>query len=336
MALRWPSTVRKSERTSCCELPVGVVVVYQAVSWTELVVRAAGIDGAGVLTCGGNERAEAASFHCKSTPCSPPTPLLPVIPQIIEMDYIPLPTRPNGPTPHASRTSPFVRRPSVRTRGVWWTLAFATVVGGMVLIGQSGKWCDYATCTPRDPFQGIVYELRGGLLVYPGHAMDDAPQPHPIHHLIKEAQKSWTTKLARQSRTLEQAVEEYGRRYGRPPPRGFDVWFDYASQRGVQLLDEYDSIDARIRPFASLPPRILQERSEKLQHDKEFWLQDHAFTIKVKREGGRMVMEKEGPMVGERTGQVMKLLEGFVQFLPELNLTMTGESSLWYDEHCTD
>jgi hypothetical protein len=31
--------------------------------------------------------------------------------------------------------------------------------------------------------------------------------------------------LDRQSKTLEQAVKEYTRRYGRPPPKGFDDWY---------------------------------------------------------------------------------------------------------------
>ena len=51
---------------------------------------------------------------------------------------------------------------------------------------------------------------------------------HPIYQLIADAQKEWDAKVARQSKTLEQAVAEYGRRNkGRKPPKGFDKWWDY-------------------------------------------------------------------------------------------------------------
>lgn len=47
---------------------------------------------------------------------------------------------------------------------------------------------------------------------------------HPIHDLIKNATWEWESKLARQSKTLEQAVREYKRRHKRNPPKGFDKW----------------------------------------------------------------------------------------------------------------
>jgi len=48
--------------------------------------------------------------------------------------------------------------------------------------------------------------------------------PHPIYELIARAEKEWEGKLARASKTLEQAVKEYRRRYNRFPPKGFDLW----------------------------------------------------------------------------------------------------------------
>jgi hypothetical protein len=47
---------------------------------------------------------------------------------------------------------------------------------------------------------------------------------HPIFDLIEHAEKEWQTKIARQSKSLDEAVAEYRRRYGRSPPRGFDRW----------------------------------------------------------------------------------------------------------------
>ena len=48
--------------------------------------------------------------------------------------------------------------------------------------------------------------------------------PHPILELIGNAQKAWEEKLGKASKTLDEAVDEYVRRYGRMPPRHFDVW----------------------------------------------------------------------------------------------------------------
>ena len=48
---------------------------------------------------------------------------------------------------------------------------------------------------------------------------------HPILELIEKGQRDWKDKLIRSSKTLEEAVSEYKRRYRRPPPLNFDKWF---------------------------------------------------------------------------------------------------------------
>ena len=49
--------------------------------------------------------------------------------------------------------------------------------------------------------------------------------PHPIFELVREAEKLWTEKLQRASKSLVDAVGEYQRRYKRDPPKGFDLWY---------------------------------------------------------------------------------------------------------------
>lgn len=49
--------------------------------------------------------------------------------------------------------------------------------------------------------------------------------PHPIYELVARAEKEWKAKNERASKTLNDAVAEYKRRYGRAPPLGFDKWF---------------------------------------------------------------------------------------------------------------
>ena len=48
--------------------------------------------------------------------------------------------------------------------------------------------------------------------------------PHPIFQLVRDAEAAWEAKRARASKTLDEAVSEYKRRYQRAPPLGFDKW----------------------------------------------------------------------------------------------------------------
>ena len=47
---------------------------------------------------------------------------------------------------------------------------------------------------------------------------------HPIFELISRAETEWETKLRSASKTFQEVVQEYKRRYNRAPPKGFDLW----------------------------------------------------------------------------------------------------------------
>ena len=47
---------------------------------------------------------------------------------------------------------------------------------------------------------------------------------HPIFELISRAEKEWEAKLRGASKTFQEVVQEYKRRYKRAPPKGFDHW----------------------------------------------------------------------------------------------------------------
>ena len=83
---------------------------------------------------------------------------------------------------------------------------------------------------------------------------------HPIQVLMDEARSQWDEKISSQSTSLDEAKDEYRRRYRREVPRGFDVWYEWAIVNGVQLIDEYDSITDMISPFLSLSPAELEAR----------------------------------------------------------------------------
>ncbi|KAK0215637.1 glycosyltransferase family 90 protein [Armillaria fumosa] len=105
--------------------------------------------------------------------------------------------------------------------------------------------------------------------------------PHPIYQLIDFSERKWKAKLQRASKTLDEAVVEYERRYRRPPPRGFDKWWEYVEKNNVQLPDEYDQIYRDFELYWSIRPvdlnRIVRE-----------W-EDHEDTFTLGKEEGHRV-----------------------------------------------
>ncbi|KAJ3787388.1 hypothetical protein GGU10DRAFT_426870 [Lentinula aff. detonsa] len=70
--------------------------------------------------------------------------------------------------------------------------------------------------------------------------------------MMKEAEERFQAKIERQSKTLPQAIEEYKRRYGMSPPKGFDAWWEFAQKNEVVLVDEYDTLMRDLAPFYAL------------------------------------------------------------------------------------
>lgn len=115
------------------------------------------------------------------------------------------------------------------------------------------------------------YSNTGHLLI------SDAPgSPHPIPLLLQLGEKRWEELLSRQSKTLGEAVVEYERRYGRKPPKGFDIWWDRAKRTNLVLPDEYDRINLDLAPFFALPKVELRRRMQMVDDMKE------TFTLGVK------------------------------------------------------
>ncbi|EMT63976.1 Beta-1,2-xylosyltransferase 1 [Fusarium odoratissimum] len=87
------------------------------------------------------------------------------------------------------------------------------------------------------------------------------PGMHPIGYLARNAQEEFGIIKARQSKTLEEAIQEYRRRYGIPPPPLFDEWFRFAKDNDVKLIDEFDTIHDLITPFWGLKPKTIRARA---------------------------------------------------------------------------
>lgn len=84
---------------------------------------------------------------------------------------------------------------------------------------------------------------------------------HPIPLKIQAAEKQFSKMVSGQSRSLAKAVAEYRRRYGRPPPKGFDKWYAFAKANGAVVIDEYDQLMDDLRPFWLLSGAEIRRRA---------------------------------------------------------------------------
>ncbi|QRV74770.1 glycosyltransferase family 90 protein [Ceratobasidium sp. AG-Ba] len=144
---------------------------------------------------------------------------------------------------------------------------------------------------------------------------------HPIYDLIARAEAAWKAKLDRQSRHLADAVDEYERRYGRPPPPGFDKWWDYATAHNVQLLDEYDTIDHDLKMFWGVAPDVLR------QTQKDWEKQEGTYTLASENGHIRLGTHTLGSQTDEllpRAEMQIGLLSEVARWLPDFRATFTA------------
>lgn len=134
---------------------------------------------------------------------------------------------------------------------------------------------------------------------------------HPIIHLVRDAQKEFSELKKRQSKSLDEAVKEYRRRYGMPPPPHFDTWYKFAVNNNVQLIDEFDMINDMMIPFWGLQPKTIRARvTEALGYDNGL------IGVAI-RDGEITHMEHGYEWQREATKGMM---DKFKQYLPDMDL----------------
>ena len=134
---------------------------------------------------------------------------------------------------------------------------------------------------------------------------------HPIHQLITKAEEEHLAIVTKQSTTLQQAVQEYRRRYQLPPPPNFDKWYEFAKARDVILIDEYDTIYHSLLPFWGIPASVIRRRAiEALGFDNAL--------LGVQIRGGRVVTAAGGPEWQQKA--TVDMMAGFIEHLPAMDL----------------
>lgn len=137
---------------------------------------------------------------------------------------------------------------------------------------------------------------------------------HPIYHLAQEAAAEFKRLELKQSRSLTDAVAEYKRRYGRPPPPGYDKWYKFATENAVPWIDEYDFLTKSVDPYWQIKPKILRESI------------DHVLSLP---DIGVGTLEVKGHQVhlydaGFQHAQLLDLLQPIVKLLPDFKAALNG------------
>jgi hypothetical protein len=92
---------------------------------------------------------------------------------------------------------------------------------------------------------------------------------HPIKTLVNQAQIDFADLLARQSQTLSAATSAYQHRYHKPPPPGFEAWYEFAV---TPVIDDFDIIDESLKPFWGLSGKEVKRRVDEVREHGP-WIQ---------------------------------------------------------------
>ncbi|KAF9004568.1 glycosyl transferase family 90-domain-containing protein [Cyathus striatus] len=168
--------------------------------------------------------------------------------------------------------------------------------------------------------------------------------PHPIYELMERAESDWKQKLEKSSRTLEEAVQEYRRRYHRAPPRGFDDWFvhflsvypmatktparrwNYVVENDVQLPDEYDQIYHDLEPFWGINPKDLIQTQAELEKTKDSYTLGKTAGSKIRIVTYAFDKGKYDQLIAGSRG-LIKLLNEVSDYLPPFRATFSPHDS---------
>lgn len=162
---------------------------------------------------------------------------------------------------------------------------------------------------PPEPIEPIKHAQ-----LHPGADSSTPEKGHPIAKLIDNAGQQFDQVRSRQSTTLAQAVEEYKRRYKMHPPPNFDKWFHFAQSKGVQLIDEFDTIYHSLLPFWALKPATIRDRA------RETLGFDNAVLGVLIRDGKVTLTDGGGDGRQWQREATVGMMADFVKYLPDMDL----------------
>jgi hypothetical protein len=165
--------------------------------------------------------------------------------------------------------------------------------------------------------------LRKALLRRGDKLAQHPPINHPIPKLMARAVERFEAKVKRQSKTLEQAVAEYRKRYEMDPPAGFDDWFSFAKDNKVDIIDEYDQLMTDLRPWFQLTAADIRRRCIQVGHLPSVDL------VRVENGTTKTIDVNKGfhdSEVGARAKGFRVMLEKFQDKLPDMDFPINEKA----------
>ncbi|KAH9897365.1 glycosyltransferase family 90 protein [Xylariomycetidae sp. FL2044] len=212
------------------------------------------------------------------------------------------------------------------TDGIWTSLG-AFVVGAAVFVGTGSllQLGGNATSQPPAPSESLVQRNRHGLyalgaflLVFlEATALSPSKAPISPRNLVVSGRTESDTWIARasQSKSLQEAVFNYKKRYGIHPPPHFDKWYEYATSVESPIIDTFDQIDADLAPFWGVLPSVLRQRTTHLLENP------HLSMGGLIIEDGKIEISPYVPGTHRWMVDVTKeMMEPFAQWLPDMQL----------------
>ena len=140
---------------------------------------------------------------------------------------------------------------------------------------------------------------------------------------MADARDQFDQKINRQSKTLQQAVEEYEKRYQRAPPKGFDAWFDFAKANDALIIDEYDQLNRDLERFWVFTGAELRRRCIQVGYLPSVDL------VRVENGSTRTIDVSKGFVdseVGARAKGFRIMLEKFQDKLPDMDFPINEKA----------
>jgi hypothetical protein len=140
---------------------------------------------------------------------------------------------------------------------------------------------------------------------------------------MDRAQEQFEDKVNRQSKTLDEAVTEYRKRYDMDPPKGFDEWFQFAKDNKAVMIDEYDQLMRDLSPFRQFAGSEIRERAIQVGYLPSVDL------VRVQNGTTRTIDVNKGfddSEVGARAKGFRVMLEKFQDKLPDMDFPINEKA----------
>ncbi|PSR79985.1 hypothetical protein BD289DRAFT_78938 [Coniella lustricola] len=129
----------------------------------------------------------------------------------------------------------------------------------------------------------------------------------------EQASNKWMRQAAA-STSLDEAVIEYKRRYGVPPPPNFDAWYNFAVKNKSPIIDDFDQIQTSLLPFWGATPYELRERVAHI-------IETPATSIGViVIQNGEMAFGPHDDQYSWMLEHISEIIQPFVQWLPDMQV----------------